>query len=259
MTIKYRLFYCGFPEPFLAPDDLSAKRWRNQYIEDLIGIDVLDFDNIMNLRAFKAIFDLLRRKVGAPVSYASIAEDVNLSQTTVKKYIDVLEALYLIFRVTPYSKNIARSILKEPKIYFFDPGLVTANEGAKLENFVAVCLLKHVYANRDYAAKAYDLNYLRTKDQDEVDFALVCDHTIIQMIEVKTSDPSINKSLFKFHQKYQFPATQIVKYLKHPSHREGIVLQSVQTYLESLHHPYEDASSTCSERRAVPSSISDTK
>lgn len=224
----------GFPEPYLAQNDVDAKRWRNQYIEDMISIDVLDFDNIMNLRGFKAIFDLLRGKVGSPVSYASIAEDVNLSQTTVKKYIEVLEALYLIFRVTPYSKNIARSLLKEPKIYFFDSGLVTANEGAKLENFVAMCLLKHVYAKRDYAAETYELQYLRTKDQDEVDFALVCDHKIKKIIEVKTSDPSISKSLFKFHAKYQFPATQIIKYIKHPSQREGIELQSVQSYLESL-------------------------
>ncbi len=224
----------GFPEPYLAQNDIDAKRWRNQYIEDMISIDVLDFDNIMNLRGFKAIFDLLRGKVGSPISYASIAEDVQLSPTTVKKYIDVLEALYLVFRVTPYSKNIARSLLKEPKIYFFDPGLVTANEGAKLENFVAICLLKHVYAKRDYAAEAYELHYLRTKDQDEVDFALVCDHTIKRIIEVKTSDPSISKSLYKFHEKYQFPATQIIKYIKHPSQREGIVLQSIQSYLESL-------------------------
>ncbi len=224
----------GFPEPFLASDEVRARRWRNQYIEDMIGIDVLDFDNIMNLRGFKAIFDLLRSKVGSPVSYASLAEDVNLSQTTVKKYVDVLEALYLVFRVTPYSKNIARSLLKEPKIYFFDSGLVTANEGARLENFVAVCLLKHVYAKRDYSAEAYELHYLRTKDQVEVDFALVCDHKIKRMIEVKTSDLSISKSLFKFYEKYQFPATQILRYIKHPSQREGIVIQSVQSYLESL-------------------------
>lgn len=224
----------GFPEPYLASDDLNAKRWRNQYIEDMIGIDVLNFDNIMNLRGFKAIFDLLRGKVGSPVSYASIAEDVNLSQTTVKKYMDVLEALYLIFRVRPYSKNIARSLLKEPKIYFFDSGLVTANAGAQLENFVAVCLLKHVYAKRDGAAEEYELYYLRTKDQEEVDFALSCDHQIRRIIEVKTSDHSMSPSLFKFHEKYQFPATQIIKYIKHPSQRGGIVFQSVQSYLESL-------------------------
>jgi predicted AAA+ superfamily ATPase len=65
------------------------------------------------------VFELLRRKVGSPVSYASIARDVNASPTTIIKYVQILEALYIIFRVTPYSRNIARSILKEPKIYFF--------------------------------------------------------------------------------------------------------------------------------------------
>lgn len=233
-SVEHLIQRSGFPEPYLAQNDVDAKRWRNQYIEDMISIDVLDFDNIMNLRGFKAVFDLLRGKVGAPVSYASIAEDVQLSQMTVKKYIDVLEALYLIFRVRPYSNNIARSLLKEPKVYFFDPGLVTANEGAKLENFVAICLLKHVYAKRDYAAEEYALHYLRTKDQDEVDFALVCDQKIKKIIEVKSSDSTISKSLYKFHKKYQLPATQIIKYMKHPCQREGIVLQSVQSYLESL-------------------------
>lgn len=224
----------GFPEPYLASTLLDAKRWRIRYIEDMIGVDVLDFDNIANLKAFKAIFDLLKQKVGSPVSYASIAEDVQLSQTTVKKYIEVLEALYLIFKVTPYSNNIARSLLKEPKIYFFDPGLITENEGAQLENMVAVCLLKYVYEKRDYAAEPYALHYLRTKDQEEVDFALVCDQEIKQMVEVKLSDTSIAKPLFKFHKKYNFPAIQIVKNLKHAQTRSSIDIQSVKSYLESL-------------------------
>ena len=59
------------------------------------------------------VFELLRRKVGLPVSYASIVRDVDASPTTVIKYIQVLGALYIVFRVTPYSRNIARSILKE--------------------------------------------------------------------------------------------------------------------------------------------------
>ncbi len=71
------------------------------------------------------VFELLRRRVGSPVSYASIARDVKASPTTIIKYIQVLEALYIIFRVAPYSRNIARSILKEPKIYFC---LINTNE-----------------------------------------------------------------------------------------------------------------------------------
>lgn len=53
------------------------------------------------------------------------------------------EALYIVFRITPFSKNIARSLVKEPKIYFFDTGLVKGNEAIKFENFCALCLYKH--------------------------------------------------------------------------------------------------------------------
>jgi predicted AAA+ superfamily ATPase len=88
---------------------------------------------------------LLRTKVGSPISYQAIAEDVAISPSTVKKYIDILEALYIVFRVTPFAKNIARSLLKKPKIYFFDTSLVKADAGVQFEYLVAVCLLKHVY------------------------------------------------------------------------------------------------------------------
>lgn len=63
------------------------------------------------------------RQVGSPVSYQSLARDAAVSHGTVKRYVEILEALFIVFRVTPYSKNIARSLLKEPKIYFFDTGL----------------------------------------------------------------------------------------------------------------------------------------
>lgn len=139
----------GFPEPYLAPNDIDAERWRMQYINSLITVDVLNFDNISNLKAMQTVFELLRYKVGSPISIKGIAEDVSVSPHTVKKYIQVLEDLYIIFRVTPFSKNIARSILKEPKIYFFDTGLVKGDHGAQFENFSATCLVKHIYMKRD--------------------------------------------------------------------------------------------------------------
>ena len=59
----------------------------------------------------------------------SIARDVGVAPNTVKKYIEILEALYIVFRVTPHSRNLARSILKQPKIYFYDTGLVGDDPG----------------------------------------------------------------------------------------------------------------------------------
>ena len=99
----------GFPEPFLANDPVDSDRWRLQYIDGLIRTDVLDFERIHDFRAIQLVLELLRRRVGSPVSYVSIAEDVQISPNTVKKYIDVFEALYIVFKVVPFSKNIARS------------------------------------------------------------------------------------------------------------------------------------------------------
>ncbi|MCK5783576.1 MAG: ATP-binding protein, partial [Desulfobacterales bacterium] len=153
----------GFPEPLLAEKNVDVDRWRNQYMDGLIRTDVLDFENIQDFRAMQLLLELLRSRVGSPVSYKSIAEDIQIAPNTVKKYIQILESLYIIFKVTPFSKKIARSILKEPKIYFFDTGLVKGDEGVKFENLTALSLLKHVYGMHDFKGLPYTLNYLRTK------------------------------------------------------------------------------------------------
>lgn len=224
----------GFPEPYLAENDVEANRWRQHYISSLLGTDIFEIDKIYNVKAMQLIFNLLRSRVGSPVSYQSLSEDVAVSPLTVKKYIEILEALFIVFRVTPYSRNIARSLLKEPKIYFYDTGLVQGDEGAQLENLVAVSLLKDVYARTDYCAEERGLHYLRTKDGVEVDFALTLRGEIDSMIEVKLSDGSPSKSLISFHEKYQYPAIQVVKRLRHEHHSKGIQVLDAKKFLAGL-------------------------
>jgi len=212
----------GFPEPFLVDEDVEANRWRLQYVDSLLRTDVLDFEKIHNINAIRLIFELLRERVGSPISFSSLAVDVGVAPNTVKKYIQILEALYIIFRVSPFSRNIARSLLKEPKVYFFDTGLVRGDNGIKFENLVANCLLKHVHARIDYQGENYALRYLRTKEDQEVDFALVRDNKVEKMIEVKLRNHSIGKGLRYFHRKYSLPCVQVVKELRHEGVVDGI-------------------------------------
>jgi len=234
-TLERFLERGGFPEPFLTQDLIDVNRWRLQYIDSLLRVDVLDFENIHNINAIRLVFELLRERVGSPISYSSIAKDVAISPNTVKKYVEILEALYIVFRVTPFSKNIARSLLKEPKIYFFDIGLVKGNTGIKFENLIAACLLKSVFAKIDYQAQNYSLKYLHTKERQEVDFALVHDDHIEKIIEVKNADHSIGSSLRYFHDKYQLPAIQVVKDLKHEKIEQGIEVMRGINFLKSLY------------------------
>lgn len=224
----------GFPEPFLDEDPIDADRWRLQYVDSLLREDVLDFDNIQNVRAIRLLFELLRQRVGSPISYTSLAEDIGISPHTVKNYIYILEALYIVFRVTPFSKNIARSLIKEPKLYFFDTGLVKGDSGCRLENLVAVSLLKHVFAKVDYEAKNYALHYLQTKDRQEVDFAVVCDDVVEKMIEVKNKKSEISPGLRYFQEKYNYPAFQVVKELKHEWVEGGIQIVHALNFLKGL-------------------------
>jgi predicted AAA+ superfamily ATPase len=224
----------GFPEPYLAPDDVSAERWRMQYINSLITTDVLNFENIYNLKAMQHVFQLLRSRVGSPLSYSSIAEDAGISPTTVKKYVDILEALYIVFRITPHAKNIARSLAKEPKLYFFDTGLVEGDEGVQFENLLAISLYKHVTLRRDYWAENLALHYLRNKDGREVDFALIQDDKIIQIIEVKNQNRGLSASLKWFQTRYGMPATQVVKYLDEAYVSNGCIIEKGISFLQHL-------------------------
>jgi predicted AAA+ superfamily ATPase len=224
----------GFPEPFCARDPVDVERWRNQYVDGLIRTDVLDFERVHDLRIIQTVLELLRRRVGSPVSFNSIAEDVQVSPTTVKRYIEIMEALFIVFRITPYSRNIARSLLKEPKIYFFDTGMVIGDDGAKFENMIAVSLLKHVCGMTDYLGKQMDLMYIRTKDGEEVDFCIVEKDMPVRIVEVKAGGKDFGTSLKKIHNHYGFSAVAVIKDLKREFKEDGIPVMPAASFCNEL-------------------------
>jgi predicted AAA+ superfamily ATPase len=224
----------GFPEPFLAESAAHAERWRMQYIDGLIRNDVLDFEKIHDFKAIQLVMDLLRRRVGSPVSYSSIAEDVQVSYNTVKKYIQILEALFIVFRITPYSRNIARSLLKEPKIYFFDTGMVLGGDGPRFENFTAVSLLKYVYETVDLTGKDTAFHYFRTREGKEADFCIVQDGTPEILLETKSADARPDKNLRYFHAKYGIPACQLVRTLRQEKTEKGLLMLRAEPFLRDL-------------------------
>jgi len=229
----------GFPEPFLAEDETFAKRWRKQYVDGLIRDDVLDFEKFSDFKSLKLCLELLRSRVGSPISYASIARDIGIAPNTVKKYIQVFEELYIVFRVTPFSgdskqSNIARSLLKEPKMYFYDTALVEGNDGIKFENFTALTLAKEAAADEDLRGIPAALHYIRTKDGGEVDFCYVRDSKIQFFAETKFSDSSISKNLYYFCNKYNIPGIQLVKDLKRERYEGNIEVRSAEAWFADL-------------------------
>ena len=132
----------GFPEPCLAVDAAQADRWRLQYFNDLIREDVLEFSRLHEINTMRLFVEILRERVGSPLSLASIARDLAVAPATLKRYLDILQALFIVFTVQPWHHNIARALLQTPKVYFFDTGLVRGDQGVRLENAMAGMLLK---------------------------------------------------------------------------------------------------------------------
>jgi predicted AAA+ superfamily ATPase len=204
----------GFLEPFLADSNTDAERWRDTYGDSLLRKDVLHFADVDNYLAMSQVFGVLKSKIGSPISYSSIARDVGISPITAKRYIGIFEALYMVFQVKPHATKIARAILKEPKFYFYDYGLIS-DPGARLENMIALGLHKNLALQHDTTGKRKTLTFLKTKDGKEIDFAIIgSDHQIENIIEVKTSDKNVSKALRYFSDKYQLRALQIVKNLQ---------------------------------------------
>ncbi|MBF0407039.1 MAG: ATP-binding protein [Candidatus Riflebacteria bacterium] len=225
----------GFPEPFLSASEDEGNRWRKQYYNDLIREDILDFSRIGEIRALKLLLEMLRKRVGSPLSYSSLAQDLQIAPNTVKKYLDILESLYIIFTIRPFHKNIARSLLKEPKIYFYDSGYVDGDDGIKLENTVATCLMKHVHFLQDSKGKEIALHYIRTKDGKEIDFALSKNDILTHFLEVKLSDTQLSRTLKYFRDLY--PAVkpfQLVHNIRNPIEIDNISIVSAGNWLSEL-------------------------
>ncbi|HBD96190.1 MAG: hypothetical protein A2015_08935 [Spirochaetes bacterium GWF1_31_7] len=233
-TLDHFLERGGYPEPFLSESTIDADRWRQLYIDGIIQTDVLDFETIHNIKSMRLLLDMLRNRVGSPLSFNNLAQDLQIAPNTVRKYIEIFEALYIVFRVTPFSDNIARSLLKEPKVYFYDNGLVSGDDGAKLENFTAVSLLKHCYYNNDVMGRSMELRYIRTKDGREVDFCITDNGAVNVMIEVKNRDTDISPSLLYFKERYDFPAAQLVRYIRNEHLTKGIEVRDAYKYFLEL-------------------------
>ncbi len=123
--------------------------------------------------------------------------------------------------MTPYSKKITKSLLKEPKYYFYDLQRVRGDEGVKLENLVALSLKKQIDFLGDTIGKYGQLYFLRTRDAKELDFCIMWENRseASSLIEVKLSDSNLSAN-FSFFKKFikNAKCIQLVKNLEKEKH-----------------------------------------
>lgn len=235
----------GFPEPFLQNDQREARRWRSERFTRILREDVRELERIHELSLLDLLIEALRERVGGLITYANLAEDLSLSPHTIKHWISLIERMYIAFIVTPYTKNIFRSVKKSPKVYFYDNADCVDDKATRLENLVATHLLKRLHFIEDYFGYRCALHYIRDRDGREVDFVTVIDKKVVDLIEVKWKDSKPSSSL-QYYQKKLSPknTVQIVGELKENYHFKDILVTNPIDYFkippwENLKDPVE--------------------
>jgi predicted AAA+ superfamily ATPase len=229
----------GFPEPFFSSSKSFYKKWRKTHLDIIVKQDISETETIKRITDLEFLIELMKPKVGSTLSYKSLCEDLLTDDKTVKRWLTIFENSYLLFKITPYSKNILHSTKKAPKYYFYDYPRID-DLGARLENLVALSLLKEIYFLNDTEGEDYSLHFLRDKDQHEVDFLIAKNKKPIIAIEVKTASTEISSGFLKLTNQLQlqFPdlkRIQLVKNLERDfSNKSGIHVKNLENYLASL-------------------------
>lgn len=184
----------GFPEPFLSGSAVEARRWSREYRNRLVREDVAGLERIHDLGNLELLALRLPELVGAPLSVNALREDLQLSHKTVEAWLQVLERLYAIFRLSPLGAARIRAVKKTQKHYQFDWSLVPA-EPARFENLIASHLLKWVHFEQDAQGRDLELRYFRDSDGREVDFVVVEGRAPRLLVECKWGESDVDRSL----------------------------------------------------------------
>src|SRR5580658_7698912 len=187
----------GYPE-MLRRKQLERRRaWARDYVRAIVQRDVRDIAEVKKLAQMPRLLQVLAHYSGQLTNFTEIGGQVGFDDKTTRKYIGILEQLYLVRRLEPWFRNRLKRLVKTPKLHFLDSGLLAALLtvtperirldrgifGRLLETFVYTELLKQIAWTGNTCA----LYHFRDKDQVEVDFVVEDDAGSVVGIEVKAS------------------------------------------------------------------------
>jgi hypothetical protein len=193
----------GFPEPLSRADQRFALRWRRLRHQQLFREELRDLTRVQELGKVQTLAQLVVQQAGQLVTYSSLANALDASIDSVKRWLSILESLYFHFPVRPWFRNVARSLRKEPKFYLWDWSLID-DPGRRFENMVASALLKAVHLWTDHGLGEFGLHFLRDKEKREVDFLVSRDGRPWLLVEAKLSGRAgLSPSLLHFQRQLE--------------------------------------------------------
>ncbi|PWQ93236.1 ATP-binding protein [Leucothrix arctica] len=201
-----RLMSGGYPEAVERSTPRRRTSWFDSYLQAILYRDVRELAHIEQLTELPNLLSLIAHRSGNLLNHAELSRTSDLTQTTLKRYFTLLETLFLVYRLPAWSRNATKRLVKAPKVFIPDSGLM-ANlagwsadrlapgvglSGGLVETFVLAELLKHLA----FSEKSLTLWHYRTQNNIEVDFILENRAGQLTGIEVKASS-SIDGKDFK--------------------------------------------------------------
>lgn len=195
--IEHLLKFGGFPEPCMRGNERFLRRWQNERLSRVVYEDIRDLENIREVSLLELLLDALPERVGSPLSVKNLREDLEVAHKTVERWIQILERLYICFRISPFGGAKIRAVKKEKKLYFWDWTQVP-EKGVRFENFVACQLLKYCHFVEDTEGYRMELRFLRDTDRREVDFVVLKDRKPEFAVECKFGEKRVNPAIQYF-------------------------------------------------------------
>ena len=193
-TIEEELFNGSYPR--LYDMDITPRDFYPGYIKTYVERDVRSIINVQDLKSFRKFLSLLAHYAGQLFNASQLAKKLSIESKTVQRWLSLLETSYIAFTLQPWHNNLSKRVIKTPKLYFFDTGLlcnllgiksaeelmVSPYKGAIFENYILLELMKE----QKTSGKHVESYFWRDSNQNEIDL-LVLDGRKLQCIEMKAS------------------------------------------------------------------------
>ncbi len=173
-----QLLFGSYPEIVLR-DYRGVLEWYESYIQNYLERDLRNLTNIGNLRDFKRFIDLLAANTSQEFNASGYANEIGVNYKTIQSWLSILESSYIVFIIEPYFHNLGKRIVKRPKVYFWDTGLVCYLTGIRtkelfekgplcgpiFENYIVSEILKDIrHNNKDIKLFYFRSNLGRESD-----------------------------------------------------------------------------------------------
>ena len=195
-----RIHRGSMPELY-SNENMDWEQYYAAYVDTYIERDVKQLGSVGDTLAFTQFMTALASRTGELLNAASLARDVGVDSKTVKRWLSILQASNIIYLLQPFSLNINKRIIKTPKVYFTDTGLVcylcrwltpeTLANGAMAGSIYETFIVSEILKSYSNAGKEPDLYFFRNTDGQEVDLLFYRDGKLYPIEIKKTSSPNV--------------------------------------------------------------------